>query len=287
MRSLLALWLGGAFGLGLYLVAAGVRGHSVLPSRARRAHRNGSPKANARRLAVAAAVGVVAWMATGWLAAVPIGFLLVVGVPRLFVERERKVWIAKTEAIATWTEMLRDAMAAADGVEGAISATVAIAPAPIRRDVSVLAARSRSISLPGALAEFGQSLDHPSGDLVVAALTSAAEGQGSDFVAVLSRLAAITRDEVRMRLRVEAGRARIRTSSRLLLGLIVVAFLALAVLNRGYLEPYSTPTGQTVLIVVAGMFAFGALLMDRMSRIQLPDRFTPRRHQPRHTETGT
>lgn len=284
MSTLLVAWLGGAFGLGLYLLVAGVRGRRVLPARARRAHRNVSPRFNPRRLAVAGAVGLVTWVATGVPAAGVIAAILVLGIPRLFVERERKAWIIKTEAIATWTEMLRDAMAAADGVESAISATVAIAPRPIRSEIAVLAARSRSVTLPRALSEFGQALDHPSGDLVVAALTSAAEGQGSDFVAVLSRLAAITRDEVRMRLRVEAGRARIRTSSRLLLGLIVAAFVVLAVFNRGYLEPYGTPVGQVVLMVIAGMFTLGAVLMERMSRLQLPERFTPRQHQPRHTE---
>jgi Flp pilus assembly protein TadB len=223
-----------------------------------------------------ALAGLAGWLFTGWLAAGVAVALVLVAAPRLFGAGERKSLIAKTEAIAAWTEMLRDSMAAADGVEQAIEATVAIAPAPIRSHVAMLDAARRSQPLASALREFGRQVDHPSADLVVQALVIAAEGEGTDFAKVLGRLASITRGEVRMRLRVEASRARLRTSARLILGVLVTAVVLIASLSRPYLEPYGTPAGQAVLVVVGAAFAAGCVLLDRMSRIELPERFTPR-----------
>jgi tight adherence protein B len=278
-----ALALGSGAGIGLLLVLAGLRGTPVLPRQAGRAgarrRRRGTVAPQRRLWLIAAVVGVVAWLVTGWFAAGLIALAAAAVLPRLFGgQASRKRWIAKTEAIAAWTEMLRDTMAAADGVEEAIAATVPIAPVPIRQQVALLDARRRSEQpLADALAGFAADVDHPSADLVVAALSMAAEGEGSDFVGVLTRLATVTRDEVRMRLRVEAGRAQLHTASRIIVGVLVVAVVALSLLSRGYLEPYGTFLGQLCLIGVGGLFAGGVLLLERMSHIELPERFTPRR----------
>jgi ABC-type nitrate/sulfonate/bicarbonate transport system permease component len=277
--AVVAEWAGASVGLGVLLVAAGVRGRPVLPTRTPHTtnRRSGSTTpTGARRLALVALAGLACWLLTGWLAAGVAVALVLVAAPRLFGAGERKSLIAKTEAIAAWTEMLRDSMAAADGVEQAIEATVAIAPAPIRSHVAMLDAARRSRPLASALREFGRQVDHPSADLVVQALVIAAEGEGTDFAKVLGRLASITRGEVRMRLRVEASRARLRTSARLILGVLVAAVVLIASLSRTYLEPYGTPAGQAVLVIVGGAFAAGCVLLDRMSRIELPERFPPR-----------
>src|SRR3546814_5859246 len=48
---------------------------------------------------------------------------------------------ARTEAIAAWTEMLRDTMSGAHGLEEAVTTSAIVAPAPIRREVTALAVR--------------------------------------------------------------------------------------------------------------------------------------------------
>jgi Flp pilus assembly protein TadB len=277
-----ALLLGSGVGLGLYILIAGLRGEPVLPRSGQRASRRRGQFTTSHRGKIwllAAFVGALVWLITGWFAAGLLAICAAIVLPRTFGgQSARKAWIAKTEAIATWTEMLRDTMAAADGVEEAIAATVPLAPKPIREQVALLDARRRSERpLTEALAVFGQEVDHPSADLVVAALSMAAEGEGSDFVSVLSRLSTITRDEVKMRLRVEAGRAQVRTASRMIVGILIVAVLVLSVMSRGYLEPYGTVAGQMWLVLVGGVFALGVVLMEYMSRIELPERFSPRR----------
>lgn len=300
---------GAGIGLGLMLLVAGLRGTTILPVAAAGGStgstlidseallaggdgdasddRAGSRTAGAgtlggsplRTWVIGAGVGFLVWLLTGWPV---VGIMVTVAVglgAKLFGgKRERKEWIAKTQAIATWTEMLRDTMAAADGVEEAIEATVPIAPHAIRREVAMLDARRRSEQpLSEALAAFGAEVDHPSCDLVVASLSAAAQGEGSDFVAVLSRLSTMTRDEVRMRLRVESSRSKLHTSSKIILGVVGAVMLLLLLLGQDFLEPYGTVAGQLVLLVAGAMLAGGLVLLNQMSQIEMPERFSPRR----------
>jgi hypothetical protein len=299
---------GAGIGLGLMLVVAGVRGTPMLPSAGApngqseatgsglyddldqmdgRPGRSGNRVAGtgamdgsrSRMWIIGAAVGFVVWLLTGWpVLGVLVAVALGIGSKLFGAKGERKEWIAKTQAIAAWTEMLRDTMAAADGVEEAIEATVPIAPAAIRSEVAMLDARRRSEQpLSDALAAFGSDVDHPSCDLVVASLSAAAQGEGSDFVAVLTRLSSMTRDEVRMRLRVESSRAKLHTSSMIILTVIGAAMLLLLLIGRDFLEPYGSVTGQLVLLVAAGMLTGGLALLNKMSQIDMPERFSPRR----------
>ncbi len=279
VSPLLPALAGGGVGLGLVLVIAGARGRQVLPTVRRRPRPEAGDGRAERVYLTAAGIGVLAWVATGWLGVgVALGCAVAV-VPRLFTgQRDRQAWIAKTEAIAAWTEMLRDTMAAASGVEAAISATVPIGPPALRPALALLDARRRSeMPLADALAAFADDVDHPSADLVITALVAASEGEGADFNSVLGRLAAITRSDVRMRHEVEAGRAQLHTASRIILGVLAVAVGGFLVLSADYFGPYATTGGQLVLVVVAALFTAGTVLLDRMSRIEAPERFVVRR----------
>lgn len=279
MTTLAVALLGAGIGFGLYLLIAAARGVHVVPRRWPRSgrRRRGRPRQITRRTWITAGLAVAAWLVTGWPAAAIVVWFASVVVLRLFGGGQRRALIAKTEAIAAWAEMLRDAISAADGVEEAIEATVPIAPPAIRPQVAMLDAARRSMPLTDALAEFGEQVDHPSADLLVAALVIAARGEGTDFALVLSRLAGITRDEVRMRLRIEASRARLRTSARVIVTILGMVVVLLPVLSRNYLAPYGSPGGQVVLVVVAGLFAGGCVLLERMAAIDMPERFVPRR----------
>jgi Flp pilus assembly protein TadB len=281
----LMLLLGAGVGIGLLLIVAGLRGRAVFGGGDRdeddvERRRAGSPGSRVtRRWLVAGAIGSVAWLVTGWFAAGLIAICAALMLPRMFGgQGARREWIAKTQAIATWTEMLRDTMAAADGVEEAIAATVPIAPQPIRREVGLLDARRRSEQpLTEALAAFGREIDHPSADLVVASLSMAASGEGSDFVGVLTRLATMTRDESRMYSRIESSRATVHTSGRIILAVFVGTIILISLISRDFLKAYGTIQGQLWLVLVGTLFAAGIVTIDRMSQIELPERFTPRR----------
>ena len=75
-----------------------------------------------------------------------------------------------------------------------------------------------------------------------------------------------------MRLRVEAGRASLRTSARMLTTVTAVMAAGLVLLDRGYLAPYDSAGGQLVLLLVGVIFAAGFALLRRMARHQQPAR---------------
>lgn len=284
MTALAAL-CGAGVGLGLVLILAGWRGVE-LPRPARRAERARVERANLRiGLAVGAAVLVGA--ATGW----PVGAVLAAlagwGAPGLLGgARAASAAVARIEAVAGWAEMLRDTMAGAAGLEQAIVATAPLAPLPIRAEVATLSLRLEGERLAPALRAFADEVADPTCDLGVAALVLAAEHQAQRLGELLGSLAAAARDQATMRLRVEAGRARTRTSVKVIVGATGGLVLGLAVLNRGYLAPYDTATGQLVLLLVGGVFATAFLWLSKMTRPAVTDRFLTSAPSPTSARSG-
>lgn len=273
----LAAVLGAGAGLGLLTVALALAGR--LPEtpgrrwRARLDARQWEP--STVRVAAAVGAGVLVGTVTRW----PVGAVLAAAAawalpPLLGPDREHRRQVARTEAIAGWAEMLRDTLAAAAGLEQAILATASTAPGPIRTEVGDLAARiDQGQRLPDALRTFAAQLADPTADLVVASLVLAAERQARELGPLLGNLATAAREQATMRMRVAAGRARTRTSVRV----IVTATLAMAgglvLLNRGYLGPYDSVTGQLVLAAIGAGSAAAFAWLARMARIRRPTRF--------------
>jgi hypothetical protein len=79
-----------------------------------------------------------------------------------------------------------------------------------------------------------------------------------------------------MRSRVWAGRARTRTSVRVITGAVLLFAIGLVLFDRAYLEPYGSFGGQAMLGLVVVIFAAAFVAMDRMGRIEPPERFVGR-----------
>ncbi|MGH9156530.1 MAG: type II secretion system F family protein, partial [Acidimicrobiales bacterium] len=273
MSAMVMAALGGLVGAGGFLVFAGLTGRRVFSVTGHRFLQRWVASLGMVRAAsvVGASLGVL--LVTGWLAGAVLAGLAVLSGPRLLGGRgNREASIARTEAVATWTEMVRDSIAAASGLEEAILATAGVAPTAIRAEVTMLARRLEHQSLPDALAAFGEDVVHPSADLVVAALSIAARMEASDLTGLLSRLAEAIRGEARMRIRVEVGRTRVRTATKVIVGVVAATISLLALLNRAYLGAYDSPGGQMVLVVVAAIFAAGGWLLTHMAELDMPER---------------
>jgi Flp pilus assembly protein TadB len=233
------------------------------------------------RLVIALVAGAAAVAVTGWMVGGLLVGLAAWALPSMLGGKgAREGAIARTEAIASWTEMIRDSIVAASGLEEAITATAGVAPAPIAGEVAALVRRLDHQRQPDALVAFGRDLEHPSGDLVVAALVIASRLEASDLSSLLSRLADAARGEARMRIRVDVGRTRVRTAAKVIVGVVIAAVAFLAIGNRGYLDVYDDPVGQLVLGLVGGVFFLGGWLLDRMAGIEMPERFTARAVSP-------
>lgn len=124
--------------------------------------------------------------------------------------------------------------------------------------MEALAARLRAgWPAQDALRALADDLDEPAGDLVVAVLLLEADRRGAAVARVLDDLADTVAEEVLMRRRVEADRAKPRTTARWVTA-ITLGTVAVGALNTAYTAPYRTPVGQLVLALIA--LAFGACL---------------------------
>ena len=184
---------------------------------------------------------------------------------------------ALIEAIATWTEQLRDTLAGSHGLEQAIVATSLHAPVELRQEVKKLASYIGYGSLEDGLRKFGDAVNNSTADFVVAALITSSQHQARDVGQLLSQIAACARDESKMRSRVWVSRARTRSAVKIIASVISTFVFGLLAFNRRYLEPYSSLEGQIVLSVILVLFAFSLSLMQSMSKIAEPERFVRRR----------
>ena len=148
-----------------------------------------------------------------------------------------------------------------------------IAPEPIRTEVLRLAARLERERLAPALRTFANELDDPSGDLVVAALILAADKSPKRLGDLLGRLASSAREEVNMRLRVEAGRSRTRTSIKVITIFTTLFAVFLMIFNRKYLEPYDSITGQGVLAFIGLCFGAAFYWLAQAFKVEAEERF--------------
>lgn len=274
--TVVAAALGVGTGFGLLLVVVGLRGASLHRPRRNRTH-VGVPGDQHRtlRTALAVAAGVVTGLVTGWVVGAVLAGLACWALPRaLGRDGEHASRVARIEAVATWTEMLRDTLSAAAGLEQAILATAPLAPHAIRGEVGELAAAiENGVRLAPALRRLGERLDDPVGDLVIAALMIAAEQQTRQLADLLGSLADAARGQASMRMRVEAGRARTRTSVRVIVGTTLTFAVAVVMLNRSYMGAYDTVNGQVVLLGIGALFACGFVWLARIARVTQPDRF--------------
>jgi uncharacterized membrane protein len=74
-------------------------------------------------------------------------------------------------------------------------------------------------------------------------------------------------------MRIEAGRARTRTSVRVIVITTLSFAIGLMLLNRGYLKPYDSAFGQIMLLIVGAMFAVAFTWLARIARLREPERF--------------
>jgi Flp pilus assembly protein TadB len=179
--------------------------------------------------------------------------------------------------MASWTESLRDTIAGAVGLEQAIPATAVNAGAAIRPSLNLLVDRLRIREpLPDALMAFAEDVDDPSADVICAALVLNARLRGPGLRDVLTALAISAREELDMRRRIEASRKSIRRSVRIVLVIVLGVIGLLAVLNRHYVQPYSTVVGQFVLLVVVALLAAGLLWLRALASPRRSQRFLVR-----------
>ena len=277
MITLLVILLCGVVtGLGAFIIFLAIRGNQV-----KFRNKNSDLQVNFSRsinMLIAPAVGVLIFFITRWLLVAVVLSLVFVAVPALkSKQRLRRDERGLADAIATWTEQLRDTLAGAHGLEQAIVATSNHAPAAISSAVRRLSAQIQYGKLSDGLRRFADDVDHPIADFVSAALITATKYQARDLAQLLGHLAQCAREEGRMRTRIWVGRARTRSSVRIISSVVTGFVAMLVIFNRDYLSVYSSLEGQVMLSFIFIVFGVALIMLDQFSRISTPQRFIRRR----------
>jgi Flp pilus assembly protein TadB len=272
---------GVAVGGGLALLLVAVRG---LPAKPDHEKQKAAQRASellrfaGQRGSLAAIVGLVVLLLTRWAVAGIAAGVLVFFWDRLFGGAgEERAAMRRVEALASWTESLRDTIAGAVGLEQAIPASARAAAPVLRPHLDALVDRLRARTpLPEALQQLADEIDDASADIIVAALILNARLRGPGLRQVLGALAKSAREEVDMRQRVMAQRASTRRSVQIVVAVSIAFVLGLSIFNRDFVEPYGTAVGQLVLACVCGLFALGFWWLRKLSTIETPERFLVR-----------
>jgi tight adherence protein B len=266
----LAALAGLSFAGGLALIASSWRAVPVKNRQHKEPFGGGLERS---RILIAVAGGLTTLVVTRWAVAAVAGAAVAWVVAGARTTKERRESDKRTEAIALWAEMLRDAIGTARGVEGVLVATAATAPLPIRPEVQRMARRLQHEPLDAVLDDLAEDLDHPIGDLVVTALRLTSTAGGRQVRDVLANLAVAAYAEAESRRRVEVARERPRSAMRYT-AIIIGGFVTLLVIfSRRYLEPYDSALGQVVLVFVGFYWAAGFWWMHRMGRVRPVERF--------------
>ena len=281
VTTMTGLLLGLALGTSVVLLFAVLRGWRPSTRRAtgeRRGSRGSSllwGPGVVRRAGLALAVGLVVLVATRWPVAAIAGAAAVFLWPLMFGSaRAAAGQVERLEALATWTESLRDSIAGSVGMEEAIRHSQTAAPPVLLPALQRLDGRLRvQVPLPQALAGFAEEFEDSSADLVVAALILNSRLRGPGLVATLGALATAAREEIDMRRRIEERRKSLRRTALIIVVATASFATGVTVFSRDYVEPYSTPVGQVMLALVLAIFAVGLVWIRNAANIKPPARF--------------
>lgn len=264
---------GAAVAAGLLLVVTAVRPGRAEVEQAVRVPIDFRPLIG--RAAAAVLVAVVSLAATRWVLPALVCGAIGWWVVGLIADRKKSGpgELERVEALATWTEQLRDVLMAGDQPIGAIQATVSTCPEPVRPQVRALAARLGRQSEQVVLRQFADELDDPTADLIAAGLLVALT-KGGRAERVLSSLAQQARHQAERRKLLEAEREPARREVWWVIGLMTLQLLGgLLFARSSYLAPYRTFTGQVVLGVLLAAFLGLIIYVQRLSRFTRPARF--------------
>jgi len=268
LRLAVALLTGTGVGTGLVLLLTALRGSAEQTRVPRSWH-------SQRQALIGLAVGLIVLVATRWVA-VAVGIaVLVASWSQLFgAGRSARRGIDRLDALASWTESLRDMVATGAALPEALPASAVAAGQAIGAQVDTLVDRLHNREpLTDSLLRFAEDLDDSGADLVVAALVLNVRAQGRQLRAVLTALARSSRAELEARRRIEADRRAVRRGVQVVVLVTVVMALGLLFLNPTYVAPYREATGQLVLGAVVGIFAVGFAWLRRLAEFRPPGRF--------------
>ncbi|MCM3920277.1 hypothetical protein ND748_01055 [Frankia sp. AiPs1] len=270
--ALAAVALGGAVaGLGAWLFVAAAHG-AAIPTRLAGRH----PALPARRIVLLLAVAVLA----GAVTRAPALSLVIAAVGYVTFDAGRGPSVPAVtrlgEAVATWTEAVRDGLGAGRHLRAALVASCDRPPDELAEALGRLAVRLDTMSVPDALRALRAEVSHPALGPVATALDVAYQRGAGDLTRLMASQVETTRADVARLRDQHALRAKHRRSMTLLLVLFAASITVVLAVSPAFFAPYRTLTGQLVLAALGAAVVGAVHSLARMSQPDLPpDFFTP------------
>lgn len=224
-----------------------------------------------RRLWVVLCVGagVVTGIWTGWLAAVVLIPLVLLGIPYLLSEPPNPE-VEILAALDRWLRFLGPSIATGKSIRDAIITTRGQVPQVLTTPVARVVARlDLGWTTRDALIAMADELESADADGVLAALAIASSRGGIGARAMLAALAENTQMRLRTLREIAAERAKPRAVVRQIVGITLAILVAVRWLSPGYFAPYGTPTGQFLALALTALYV-GALLILRRRTLPKP-----------------
>ncbi|MCX4826198.1 type II secretion system F family protein [Streptomyces sp. NBC_01142] len=225
-----------------------------------------------RHLVTAAVVvTLVVWAWTGWPVHGILAGAAVLGLPYILNPgTAATLRIERLEALGQWLNHLAGVHQAGISLPQTIRASAKGAPGPIAPNVRALADRLRGgAEAQDAFARFADELADGVSDHVVLLFQSHAVYKGPGLSDALEALAVTIHQQAADARDIEADRAKVRKSSRMVSVVICVVVVG-CMLNQAWSGWYQSPIGQIVLAVLGGLFAWTLSWLRRIARTQ-PD----------------
>lgn len=218
---------------------------------------------------IGAMVGfLIALASTGWGAAAVAGALIGALTPKAMRRRRiERLRAARREALAEVSGRLRDAVRAGLGLTQGLGLVAQNSPDAIAVPLRELAAEARVRSLGRASSRFAEEMEDPLADLFARALALADRLGSSGVTEVLDGLAEAASQIAHTAREVRTRQLHHKTSARIVAAVPVVLLVAIRFTNPDYLAPYSTASGQAVLIMGFGLIAAGYWAMTQTARL--------------------
>lgn len=175
---------------------------------------------------------------------------------------------ALVDALPFYIDAVRQMQTVGNSLSQALERALADAPAVVR---AYLAPVTRRLDLGApageAMQQLADRLRVPEISMLAAAIRTNMRYGGS-ITGVLSNLAAILRERIRIKRELKAATSEAKVSSRVLVAMPVVAMALLMSMNPAYIDFFlDDPRGHKLALIAIGLQAAGMLVMRRVMRL--------------------